>query len=219
MPKVTDAHLEQRRRQILDAAIACFARRGFHQTTMADIAAQAGVSDTLAYRYFGSKDEIIEAAVLQHGDATVEQTLGEPGEAEDVITLFDMLLTADVRRLERRGEVEATMGMYFQSWAQALRDDSIREQVVEHWHQHFEIVESLVERGQFSAQISPEFEARAVAWVALATHYGLNLLAVLDPTVDLESCKKVSLAMMGALRLPTTNSRARGRPRGSQNGS
>lgn len=199
MPKVTEAHLEQRRRQILDAAIACFARRGFHQTTMADIAAQAGVSDTLAYRYFGSKDEIIEAAVLQHGDATVEQILDDPGEAEDVITLFDMLLTADVRRLERRGEVEATMGMYFQSWAQALRDESIREQVVEHWHQHFEIVESLVERGQFSAQISPEFEARAVAWVALATHYGLNLLAVLDPTVDLESCKKVSLAMMRGL--------------------
>jgi AcrR family transcriptional regulator len=199
MPKVTEAHLEQRRRQILDAAVACFARRGFHQTTMADIAARAGVSDTLAYRYFGSKDEIIEAAVLQHGDTTVDEILGDPGEAEDVLSLFDMLLTADVRRFERREEVEATMGMYFQSWAEALRDDSIREQVVEHWHRHFEVVESLVERGQRTGQISAELDARAVAWVALATHYGLNLLGVLDPTVNLESSKEVGLAMIRGL--------------------
>lgn len=206
MPKVTETHLEQRRQQILDAAIACFARTGFYQTTMADIAAQAGVSDTLAYRYFGSKDEIIEAAVLQHGDTTLDQILGNPGEEEDVLSLVDMLLTADVHRFERREEVEATMGMHFQSWAEALHDDSIREQVVDHWRQHFEVVEALVNRGQRSAQISPDFDARAVAWVALAIHYGLNLLGVLDPTVDLEDCRKVSLAMIRGLASASSES-------------
>ncbi len=199
MPKVTDAHLEQRRQQILDAAVACFAREGFHQTTMADIAAQAGVSDTLAYRYFSGKSEIIEAAVREYGDTAVDRVLGDSDEADDVFSLVDMLLTTDIRRFERREEVEATMGMYFQSWAEALRDDSIREQVVEHWRQQFGIVEALVTRGQATAQFSPDFEARAVAWVALATHYGLNLLGVLDPTVDLEKCKKVSLAMIRGL--------------------
>jgi len=44
MPKVTDAHRESRRRQILDASIECFAREGFHRTSMAQIIAEAGVS-------------------------------------------------------------------------------------------------------------------------------------------------------------------------------
>ena len=37
MPKVTEAHLEARREQILDAAAECFARKGFHRSTMHDI--------------------------------------------------------------------------------------------------------------------------------------------------------------------------------------
>ena len=44
MPKVTEAHLEARRQQVLDPAFACFARQGFHQTTMDDICREAGLS-------------------------------------------------------------------------------------------------------------------------------------------------------------------------------
>ena len=44
LPKVTEAHRESRRAQILDAAMACFARQGFHQTTMQDICREAAFS-------------------------------------------------------------------------------------------------------------------------------------------------------------------------------
>src|SRR5215472_11312550 len=50
-----------RRAQIVDAAKQRFREGGFHATTMAEIAAQAGVSVGLLYRYFPSKDEIIQA--------------------------------------------------------------------------------------------------------------------------------------------------------------
>ena len=62
MPKVSKEHSEARRRQIIDAAYQCFARKGFHQTTMRDIYEEAGLSPGAVYHYFDSKDEIIQAS-------------------------------------------------------------------------------------------------------------------------------------------------------------
>lgn len=47
------------RQRILDSALALFAEKGYEGTTMRDIAAQAGCSLGLAYRYFSSKEEFI----------------------------------------------------------------------------------------------------------------------------------------------------------------
>ena len=44
MPKVTEEHLAQRRQQILDAAANCFARNGFHRTSIQDIIKESGVT-------------------------------------------------------------------------------------------------------------------------------------------------------------------------------
>ena len=54
---------DRRRRQIMDAAIACFRRRGFHQATMQEICAESGISAGALYRYFDSKAAIISAIV------------------------------------------------------------------------------------------------------------------------------------------------------------
>ena len=65
MPKVSDAHREQRREQILIAAWKCFARNGFHSTSMADVISEAGLSAGAVYLYFKSKEEIILAVAGQ----------------------------------------------------------------------------------------------------------------------------------------------------------
>jgi AcrR family transcriptional regulator len=56
----------ERTHQLLEAAAACFVRRGFHRTTMDDIAREAGVSAGLIYRHFASKDDLIVAMVEQY---------------------------------------------------------------------------------------------------------------------------------------------------------
>ncbi len=61
MPKISDRQRESRRQQILEAALACFSANGFHQTGMADIVRQSGLSHGAVYLYFQSKDDLIEA--------------------------------------------------------------------------------------------------------------------------------------------------------------
>jgi AcrR family transcriptional regulator len=53
----------ERRRQILSAARALFAERGFHATTTRDLAAAADINDALIYRYFPDKQAILAALI------------------------------------------------------------------------------------------------------------------------------------------------------------
>lgn len=61
MPKIAEAARAARREQIIAAGLACFARSGYHAATMADVAAQAGVSKGTPYLYFASKEELFLA--------------------------------------------------------------------------------------------------------------------------------------------------------------
>jgi len=61
MPKIAEAARAARRNQIIAAALTCFARAGYHVTTMADVAAQAGVSKGTPYLYFDSKEALFIA--------------------------------------------------------------------------------------------------------------------------------------------------------------
>jgi TetR/AcrR family fatty acid metabolism transcriptional regulator len=55
------AALEDKRRQLLDAAVRVFARKGFYASRVGDIAEEAGVAHGLLYHYFKSKDQVLEA--------------------------------------------------------------------------------------------------------------------------------------------------------------
>jgi AcrR family transcriptional regulator len=52
---------EERRRQILDAAVRAFAHKGYHASRVSDIAEEAGVAYGLVYHYFESKEAVLEA--------------------------------------------------------------------------------------------------------------------------------------------------------------
>jgi TetR/AcrR family fatty acid metabolism transcriptional regulator len=62
---------EDRRRQILDAAVRVFARRGFHGCRVSDIADEAGVAYGLVYHYFSSKEEVLDTLFLERWDLMI----------------------------------------------------------------------------------------------------------------------------------------------------
>jgi len=65
MARVSQEHLDARRRQILDGAALCFARNGFHATSMQDVLKEVDLSAGAVYRYFSGKDELIAAIVRE----------------------------------------------------------------------------------------------------------------------------------------------------------
>lgn len=104
---VNKEQTEKRRLQILQAALECFTKQGFHQSSMQTICKKAGLSPGTVYHYFKSKDDIIEhiaqrevdsaqefaalldaSATLEGGlNATIEYILGS-GEYTDTIQVY-----------------------------------------------------------------------------------------------------------------------------------
>src|SRR5215470_17989677 len=90
-----------RRCQILDAALVCFAKRGFHQASMHDISAEAGISVGLIYRYFENKEAVISAMADRHKKEFGE-VLERARRAPTLLESLEILFTAHCCESEPR---------------------------------------------------------------------------------------------------------------------
>jgi TetR/AcrR family transcriptional repressor of uid operon len=82
-----------RRAQILNAAMLCFAKRGFHQASMHDISAEAGISVGLIYRYFENKEAVIAAMADRH-KKEIQDVLERARQASGLLESLEILFTA-----------------------------------------------------------------------------------------------------------------------------
>jgi TetR/AcrR family transcriptional regulator, repressor for uid operon len=90
MPKLKPATQAARRDHILDAAHACFARGGFHATTMQDICKEAAVSPGALYVYFDSKEALI-AGLCERDRTELAQRLEKLAHAPDFIKALEAI--------------------------------------------------------------------------------------------------------------------------------
>jgi AcrR family transcriptional regulator len=83
-----------RERQMLDAAVATFAQRGYRAASMDEIAELAGVSKPLVYLYLNSKEELFAACIRREADALVEavRKAADPGAESAAQQLWSGLL-------------------------------------------------------------------------------------------------------------------------------
>lgn len=181
MPLVTEAHIEARRQQILDAAAACFSRDGFHRTTMHSICRESGLSPGAVYHYFSHKEAIIRAmseAELRRNLALIEEITAQGATREVLSHLAD----AFFQRLNDNSP--ASCRVTVEIWSESLRNpdvgDSLRERVE---RQHLQFTE-IVRLAQSRGEINPRLDPAAVARIMLSAFYGLVLQKALDPSVD-----------------------------------
>ncbi|OCN01629.1 transcriptional regulator [Clostridium sp. W14A] len=66
---------EERKQEILDAAMKLFSEKGYDKTSISDIAESLKIAQGLCYRYFASKEALFEAAIDHYADMQVSKML------------------------------------------------------------------------------------------------------------------------------------------------
>lgn len=192
MPKVTEAHLEARRQQIVDAAAACFARRGFHQTTMHDICQMAELSPGAVYRYFDSKEEIIRAMVAerQREGMSLIQATARP--ERSTLAVLDDLIDIFFPRLE---DIQGC-ALDIELWSEAQSNEHIRALLCEIHGEIIGAFRSIIARAQERGEINQALDAGAVAETMCSFFHGLIQQKAIDPSVDIDKYVAAMRSMM-----------------------
>ncbi|MER6120048.1 TetR/AcrR family transcriptional regulator [Streptomyces sp. A0642] len=130
MARVSQEHLDARRRQILHGAARCFARDGFHATSMQDVLKEVGLSAGAVYRYFTGKEDLI-AAIAGEAVGGVRQAFERaarvaPPPAPDVL-IGRVVRTLFGDDASGRGGLDrqAYAGLILQVWSEALRSERL----------------------------------------------------------------------------------------------
>ncbi|MFI5686933.1 TetR/AcrR family transcriptional regulator [Streptomyces sp. NPDC051636] len=189
MARVSQAHLDARRRQILDGAALCFARNGFHATSVQDVLKETGLSAGAVYRYFSGKEELIGAIVGE-----VLDVLRETYEAAAVETpppLPDVLISRALERLRevRPGGLEGGQWVFsrllVQVWTEVLRNDELAVQVRAGYDAVRVAWGRVVGSYRSAGLIAQEADADAMARVMIALAQGYTAqLAVIEEMHD-----------------------------------
>ncbi|MGW2426089.1 TetR/AcrR family transcriptional regulator [Streptomyces sp. NPDC001709] len=185
MPRITAERREAKRAEIAAAARRCFARDGFHQTSMPDIAAEAGVSAGAPYRYFTSKEDIILAIA---GDAfrlifePVER-LAESADAPSVAELVAAALgTISGETVQDAAghevAVEELLRCVVQTWAEVLRNDEVRGPAAEGFEKVRVTVADALRRGRAAGTVPAATDPDRAARVVMGLLHGLLLQRV-----------------------------------------
>ena len=184
---------EERRAQIIESAIQVFAREGFANTRMEDVAAESGLSKGLLYFYFKSKEEIISAiADLLFGSELrkMQSQIDEAQTAREGLERFTEAFIADLR-----GILKITP-LFYEFYALAFRNASVRRLLGEYLHQFVKMIEPLVQRGIEQGEFAPG-DARQITLTIGAALEGTLLLWTYDPDmVPVEEQLRASLALL-----------------------
>src|SRR5581483_5490949 len=181
MPKVVPEYLQQRRRQVLDAAAACFAERGFHQTSMSDICERAGLSPGAVYRYFPGKEDII-AAICDDGyrrDLALIESIKADGSAREVM---EHLASCFLQPMD-----PPDLRLRLDMLAQAPRTPHIERVVKAGNERILASFTEFVRAGQASGEVNPDLDPESTARVMCAIYHGFIVQQQLEGGADAQA--------------------------------
>jgi AcrR family transcriptional regulator len=183
---------DQRRGQMLQAALEVISERGFADTRIADIAERIGISPALVIYYFKTKEKLLTDAIRHYEDswyADGQRRMDKMATAAERIEEFvAMNLLPDPDP-----EPESTWKLWLDFWAQAARNPdvaSVRQEFDERWR---ELVVSLVVAGQEAGEFG-DIDPHPFSIFLCALLDGLAIqIALEDPVVDSTSAYELCM--------------------------
>ena len=182
---------------LLEAAKACFSRKGFHRTSTAEICAELGVSSGSLFHYFPSKKAIVTAIVEREGLETA-QYLGELLQQRDLAAalrdFIDLILTLAGDPAFSRLSLEIA--------AESARDADIGALVARNDAELRSQLAALVGAATARGQIGPDNAPASVAHGIAALIDGVFSRVALDPQFRPDQHRQVFQQMLAGLLQP-----------------
>ncbi len=174
---------DQRREQMLHAALEVISARGYADTRIADVAERAGVSPALVIYYFKTKDQLLTEAIRYYEDnwyAVGQSRMAGLASAAQRLEEFVAMSTLP----DSDPEPDSSWQLWLDFWAQAARNvevAGVRQKSDERWR---DIIASLVQAGQEAGEFR-EIDVASFAVYLSTLLDGLTIqIALNDPVVD-----------------------------------
>lgn len=185
MPRMKPERREARRAEIVAAARRCFSRDGFHQTSMPDIAAEAGLSTGAPYRYFSSKEEII-LEIAGQAFGLLFDPVQELAARECAVTVADLVAAAvdplrGEQTLDANGQPVPIAELFrcaVQAWGELLRHPGLHDRAQAGFDGVRTGIASALRKGQEAGTVSDALDPDAASRVIMALMHGILLQRV-----------------------------------------
>lgn len=194
MTKVTQAHIDARTNVIREAAEKIFAEKGFSGATMQDIAKEAGLSAGAIYRYFPSKEALIEALSAEQAGRMAE-TIDSIRAKGDTATVLHGLADTFFRPLEDP-EGFLDQCIEFELTSEARRNPHVRATRNRSYASMVQGFTAVIRRGQAEGAIAKNMDPDSTARLMIAAFEGLTMQLAVGEPVNVRKYTKVLKAMM-----------------------
>src|SRR5689334_22575941 len=165
-----------RRSQILDAALICFAKHGFHQASMHDISAEAGISVGLIYRYFQNKEAVISAMADRH-KKEIQELLERARQAPTLLESLEILFTAHCCENSPKVQSAFVVDLY----AEASRNPDVADLVRDVLQAAMDGVTDLISRSPEANRAAHGLTPEELSELIFAVARGMLMRDVLQP--------------------------------------
>ena len=166
-----------RRRQLLEASVKCFADHGYQGTTTARLAKAAGISEPVLYQHFASKHDLFVAMLEQVGKEVLREWRKAIAPLKMPLDQLRVLLRLNPAIADPRGK--QLYRVIFAAQVE-FNEPEIQAALRKHYQQYARFLTNAIKRAQRADQVRRDVSAVGLAWQLIHAGIGFALIAPLD---------------------------------------